>query len=423
MKTFGRIRLLITLGAWALSLVPAEADETVGHIAHDDHVESRASTIFSDGMLQLPGGKGHLVPTLHVLGAFGGATFEQEELAVNDHDPQREGFTLQTFEPGLNLHAGSLFGFANASGTTDGEGDFSFKLEEAYLGISDLPGDLRIRGGQLLSSFGFQNATHNHEWDYVDQNLVNGRLLNEGELIVRGGELAWEVPLHGIKSSLLTLGGGEVVAHAHGHSGGDDHGEEHEEFELESASFEGALVSGSWQNLYQVGDSHSFTSIVSGIWGDNEMGGDSQIYGLGLEYLWNEPEENSHGRFLRWRNEVMLRSFEVASDHHHEHHAEEESHEEEDLDGRYRDWGVSSSIVYGVNERFNMGLRGDWLSEIKGLGVESRWRFSPTATYYLDSERRVRTRLQYNYDRSDDFGAEHSVWFQVGFSWGDEHHH
>jgi hypothetical protein len=127
---------------------------------------------------------GFLFPHFHAFGAFGGTTGDQAALAVNDHDPQR-GATLQSLEPGLSLRAGMVQGYVNGTGITDAGGDFSFTLEEGFLKLVDLPFGVQVRGGQYLNRFGFQNSVHNHGWLFVDQNLVNGRFLNAGELITQ----------------------------------------------------------------------------------------------------------------------------------------------------------------------------------------------------------------------------------------------
>ena len=39
-------------------------------------------------------------------------------------------------------------------------------------------------------------------------------------------------------------------------------------------------------------------------------------------------------------------------------------------------------------------------------------------TYFLNNQRTMYLRGQYNYDHSNDFGSEHSVWGQIGLNWG-----
>ncbi|MEZ5430415.1 MAG: hypothetical protein R3F31_04395 [Verrucomicrobiales bacterium] len=80
--------------------------------------------------------------------------------------------------------------------------------------------------------------------------------------------------------------------------------------------------------------------------------------------------------------------------------------------------GASSLLVLGVNDRFETGVRGGWVSGIGEMSLDERWQVSPMLTYYLNSNRTLLTRVQYNWDHSDSFGDEHSIWFQIGFNWG-----
>ena len=371
---------------------------------------------------------GILYPHFHVFSAFGASTAERGALAVNDHDPQREA-TLQGLEPGLSLRAGKLQGFANATGITDSDGEFTFTLEEGFVKLVDLPLGLQVRGGQYLNRFGFQNSVHNHGWMYVDQYLVNGRFLNEGELITQGGEISWNVPLPMMQASVISASVGQVQSHDHGH-GDDEHGEE-AEFEAEGANFTDTIVTAVWVNQYDIDDMNRITGVVSGAWGDNEFGRTSQVYGIGLEYLWRENGYDPGGNSLRWRNELMYRHFGAVSGHlpgeEEDHHEEEEHGHEEDEHGHeeegghrasFDEFGLYSSVIYGIDDRIEAGLRAGWVSGISDAGLDDRVRVSPMLTWYANEARTVQARLQYNWDHSDDFGSEHSIWFQLGLNFG-----
>ena len=394
---------------------------------------------------------GFLFPHLHAFGAFGGSTGEPADLAVGHHDPQQDA-TLQGLEPGLSLRAGMLQGFATASGTTDSDGDFSFELEEAFLKLVELPLGLELRGGQFLNRFGFQGAVHNHSWDFVNQNLVNGRFLTEGEMITRGGEVTVPVPLPMMTASFLSVSLGDARVEDHDHEEGEHGHGGGAEFEAEGAYFGDLLTGVHWINQYDINDRNRLSATVSGAFGENLFGRDSQIYGLGFEYLWRENGYTGGGRSLRWRTEAMLRSVDAISGHlpgeeedehhdehgeedhdehgeeHHDEHGEEDHHDEhEGEDGHgdeaprydsFDEFGAYSSLVYGFNDNLEAGLRGEWVSGIRDFGVDERWRVSPALTWYANRERTLQLRLQYDYDYSRDFGSESSVWLQVGFNWG-----
>src|SRR5690606_37865803 len=166
-------------------------------------------------------------PHFHVRSVYGETSGAHVEDVINGgHDPQRDGWTLQTLEPGASLRLGEhLEGFANYSFRTDSEGDFDGDWEEAFLKFKT-PGDMEWRGGQFLNRFGFQSASHNHAWDYVDQNLLNGRFLQEGEFMSQGGDLTWRLPAS--FDSAFTVGGGGLRVHDHGHSAHAHHHHEEE---------------------------------------------------------------------------------------------------------------------------------------------------------------------------------------------------
>lgn len=373
---------------------------------------------------------GFLFPHLHAYGLLGDSTGDPADLAVGGHDPSQTGAALQFIEAGMSLRAGMLQGFVVGVGTKNSGEDFSVALEEGFLKLVDLPMGFELRGGQFFNRFGFQNAVHAHSWFFVDQNLVNGRFLSEGEMASQGGEISWLVPLPMMQASVLSFSaGGLRSGHGHGH-GEDEHGEE-SEFEAEGSDFTNTLYGFTWANQYDINDMHRLTGNVSGAWGDNLFGRSTQVFGAGLEYLWRENGYSPGGQSLRWRTEAMIRRIGAVSGHlpgeeeegHHEeegeHHEEEEDHEEEG--GRRAsldEFGIYSMLIYGIGNNIETGVRGDWVSGIGDMGLDERYRVSPMFTWYLNGQRNMQARLQYNWDHSNRYGTEHSIWFQIGFNWG-----
>ena len=154
--------------------------------------------------------------------------------------------------------------------------------------LVDLPLGIELRGGQFFNRFGYQSAIHNHSWDFVNQNLVNGRFLTEGELITQGGELTLPVPLPMMSASFLSVSVGDARVEDHGHEEeGHGHGEE-AEFEAEGAYFGDLLYGVHWINQYDINDRNRLSATVSSAFGENLFGRDTEIYGVGFEYLWRE---------------------------------------------------------------------------------------------------------------------------------------
>ena len=90
------------------------------------------------------------------------------------------------------------------------------------------------------------------------------------------------------------------------------------------------------------------------------------------------------------------------------------------------DFGLYSQITYGFRKGWVAGLRGDYLfpderakyEDIVGTDLDraSRWRISPNLTFYPSEFSKIR--LQYNYDRRNGIGDDHSVWLQFEFLLG-----
>jgi hypothetical protein len=252
-----------------------------------------------------------------------------------------------------------------------------------------------------------------------------------------------------MKASVISASVGGVTGHDHGHGGdghgGDGHGGEEAEFEAEGANFTDYVITAAWVNQFDISAARRVTGVLSGAWGDNEFGRTSQVYGAGLEFLWRENGYGAGGNSLRWRNEVMFRHFGAVSGHlpgeeeddeaHHGgggegghaadggHHADEGDHGGEESPRRtsFDEFGFYTSLVYGIDDRFETGVRAGWVSGVSEAGLDDRFRLSPALTWYAGPERTLQARLQYNWDHSDEFGDEHSVWFQLGFNWGGGH--
>jgi len=363
---------------------------------------------------------GVLFPHIHFNAAYGGSSGDQESLAVSHHDPNRDGWTVQGFEFGMSARPTSwLEGFGTVHLSYDSEEDaWEHEFEEWFGKIKDLPFGLELRGGKYLNRFGFQNSLHNHAWDFVDQYLVEGRFLGDDGLTTIGGEVSWTLPVSW--TSVLSVSvGAAPEAEEHHHGGGEE--EEHE-FEAEGALFDNTFVTANWTNNWDYNDFHQFRFGASGAWGENRWGRTSQVYGIHFEYQHRVNGYEAGGSYFRWRTEAMLRSFDAISGHlpgeEHEEHEEEDHHEAPPHGGSFDEFGMYSSIAYGLDCGLEFGLRGEFVGGVAEAGLDERFRVSPVVTYYFNKNHTLYLRAQYNYDHSNDFGDEHSVFGQVGFNWG-----
>ncbi len=376
---------------------------------------------------------GFLFPELFVQSAFGDSTDNPANLAVGDHDPNRDA-TLQSLHFAVDIEIGNyLSGFANYDGTTDSEGDYGGQLEEGFIHIKALPW-LSVGGGQFLNSFGFHNERHVHAWDFVDQYLVSGRMVNEGELTTQGGEAIVELPTPW--QSTLTIGGGGVRTHG----GHEDHadGEIEPDFEADGANFDNWVVSGNYRADY--GSHENMAGTLSAAIGENGFGKITQVYGVGHEIIWNSEQplfddtkntvigKYRGGTFgtgsVRWRSELMYRNIEAlnSTEQHEEdesgHEAEHGKHDGAPRSATLDEVGFYTQLQYGLSQFTVASLRSEWVSGVDALGLKERWRVSPAIGIYLNAARNLHLRLQYNYDHTEDYGDDHSVWLQFGFAWG-----
>lgn len=403
--------LRFAFGAFiALAAIRAMA----GPQAHDD----RDAPVISKEANWLTGENvslgGVLRPHLHVDGAFGDSTADPASLVVGHHDPDREGWTIQNIEFGASLRAGEYFeAFGTYAVKIDLDDNWADEFEEWFGKLKNLPGGFEVRGGRYYNRFGIHNTFHPHGFDWADQYLVNGRFLGEDSLTTIGGEVTWTLPVRWTSLVSVSVGAApELEEHEHGAE------EEEHEFEAGGATFDDVITVVNWTNLYDYNDFHQFRGGLSGAFGDNLWGKTTQICGAHAEYQWRQNGYESGGSCFRWRTEAMIRNFDAASGHLPGEEEGAAEHEGKPHDGSLDEFGIYSSLLYGLDNGLEFGLRGEYVSGVAAAGLDERIRVSPGVTYYVNPTRTFKLRVQYNYDHSNDFGDEHSIWAQVGFAWG-----
>jgi len=372
------------------------------------------------------------------------------DLATSEHDPQNEA-GVQSIEVHLDIDLdGVVTGAVYGSGFQGAE-EWEANLEEAYLHYH-FNDQVAIGGGQFLNAFGFQSEKHLHTWDFVNQNLVNSRMLNEGELITQGGEAVFTLP--GL-NSVATIGGGGVRTHGHDHGHGeeefghedehdheeeiggghdeheeegehhdeeegheDEHGHEEEgeehHIEADDANFSAWVLTADWKTKLPFDESATFSASLAA--GENGFGRMTYAYGVGLEKIWGAHDHGNGPEFctgaIMVRSEFIGRHIGVA----------EEDGERFDAD----DYGFSTSLSYGLSDLTTIAIRHDWVSELEAFELEERHRISPALTTFLDKNQRIQARVQYDYNHSDSYGDEHTAWLQFQMQWGGQggkHHH
>ena len=368
-----------------------------------------------------------------------------EELQGGGHDPKRRGFTLQQAELSLSGAVDPYF---------SGEAHIIFleddvELEEVFATSQTLPGGLQAEAGYFLTEFGRLNPTHPHAWRWIDQPVINGRLLGEDGTRGTGVRVGWLAPTpwfsqihlgaqNADNASMISFLGeghshGDEEAHAHEEEG-EDHAEEEGHVHLEGyeetiggrpATDDGSddlLYLARWENSFDVSDEMTTLFGVSGLTGPNSTGGDTFIYGADLTLKWR-PVNNQRGwPFVLWETEVMKRDFDA------------EAFETVADDGdvialsseTIEDWGLYSQLTWGFSPGWESGVRVDYATgNDEGLEERSedparsdRVRISPMLAYRPTEYSRLR--FQYNYDDADflDDGEAHSVWVGLEVLYG-----
>lgn len=345
-----------------------------------------------------------ITPHFHILGGVGASTADSLEDLANGHHDANDDYTLQTAEVGLSArwgqHVEGFFTHAFYSEPNSGDREYHHETEELFLKLVNLPLGTEIRGGKFLNRFGFQNAVHNHSWDFANQNLANGALLSEGELTTIGAEFSIRFPTE--FPLFLSLYGGDAPDHeAHVHLGPPPL------FEGPEGELDEDILGLNLLAQYNLSDFHQFTATASLVHGQNHFETDTTIAGLGLQYQWRENGLEPGGRSLTLRTEAMARRFEAINA----------------INPAIRDdieqIGGYVSQIYQHNDHWSFANRIGYVTGRDDAELTERFRLSQAVTWYANPERTLFSRIQLDNDWLDGNNAhDTTIWFQLGFNWG-----
>ncbi len=347
---------------------------------------------------------GVLFPRGDLNAAWGTSSGEPGELAVGHHDPNRKGITVQNMEFSMTLRAGEhVEGFITYAAVLDQEDNWLGSVEEAFGRIKNLPGGFELRGGRYYNRFGFYNAVHPHGYQFVNRDLLEARMLGEDAVTTEGGELAWNFSENNQWSGMVSLSYGRVFL--------EEEEEEEDDsdslFSPEGGGFSDEVFTADARVIYHHNDFHQWMGLASFMTGDNFYGRNTGVSALGIEYQWSEKGYEHGGRSFRWRTEAMYRRAGAVSVGEGESPLIRRS---------LHETGISSSAIYGFNEKFQAGLGISWVEGIGAAGLTERCRVSPLVQWNLSKN--LNLRLQYDHDNFKDSGSEDSVWMQANVSWG-----
>jgi len=347
-----------------------------------------------------------------------------EDLQAGGHDPHQRGFTVQNLElsalgavdPYFNLEAHLIY-------FVDPEGESQFELEEAFATTSSLPWGLQLEAGQFFTEFGRINPQHPHEWDFIDQPVIHGRLFGPDNMRGPGARLGWLAPVSWFAELHLGIqnADGETMTSFLGSDEEEAPGghvvEEHDTSSLADFVWLGRLHQ-SWELredvVAQLG--------VSGLWGPNSAGSSTRtsVYGADLRVKWRPRRTDAGWPFVVWQSEVLRRRFGTSFQEVDDPDGVPGSGDELFLAGEtLRDTGFYTQLLWGFRRAWTAGLRFEQATS-SGGGLtprdedparDDRLRISPLLAWTPTHFSRVR--LQYNLDLADHLehhDRAHSIW-------------
>ena len=281
-----------------------------------------------------------------------------------------------------------------------------------------LPASLQLKVGQFFAAFGRQNPQHPHTWAFVDQPLVLNRDFGPDGLRNVGAQLSWLAPLpFYTELSLGFLNGEGSTAFSFRNQGYNIDGTNM--FAGRPTIDRGLTGLGSFLYVPRLSMSFDLTpqqtlvAGISGTFGPNDTGPTtySEIYGADLYWKWKSPNANQRFPFVSWQSEFLWRNFDTGA------------YPAGNLPAQaIQDYGFYTQVLWGFQPRWVAGLRGEWVNGNDAptgpndVFRGERVRVSPVLTFYPSEFSKIR--LQYNYDRGQQFGTDNSVWVQMEFLLG-----
>lgn len=388
-------------------------DHDHGKPGHSDSGPDLYSVDVAGGRLRL---RGIGVDTALAVGGSTESGEDLQNLQGNDHDPDENGFTLQTIDIGiLGAYDPYFDAEANIAIFLDNEGETKVELEEAFLRTQKdtLPYGLEVEAGQMFTEFGVWNPQHFHDRTWLDQPVILTRLFGEDNLRAPGVRLGWTPTF--LPSTTLHLGAQNAFGETMSSCLSSDEafeerpigGRDFNEQDVESAGDLAYLARVA--NHFDLGSAVRMDLGLSGVTcansGDADGDGRTYIGGADLVLQYDLPS----GHQLSWQTELLYRNY--------------------DVDRVLEDYGFYTQALYAFDSPWALGLRyeyatGDGASvgdfdgrdddpfraDRQRLSPLLVWQFAPTG----------RARLQYNYDHADNLDDEtaHSIWFGVEWAFG-----
>ncbi|UPT77994.1 hypothetical protein MN086_02335 [Sulfurovum sp. XGS-02] len=312
------------------------------------------------------------------------------------------------------------------------DGTFHFsqegvEVEEAYFTSTALGHGLRLRGGKLLSNFGYINAQHHHYWDFGDMPLVYESFLGTHGINELGAQLQWTAP-----TEFYLMAGLEVLQGENEQMFGNESVSLEEFTGVEEDRIEGtdapSLYVGYLKSSFDFGDTTIFGGL-SYAQGDTLLNhsedeenphvfkGDAKLYGADLVVL----HALDSYRSFKWQTEWLSRELDgviygdLTTPENYSSMNKKQS-------------GLYSQLIYTHDKNWRMGVRYDTIyqNDITKDGVDTNEvddfnKYSAMIEYHTSEFARFRLQYNYNkamYNEADERENLHTIMLQANIAIG-----
>lgn len=336
------------------------------------------------------------------------------ELEGGHHDPHKRGFTLQNAELYLFGAVDPYFsGASNIVLTINEEGESVVELEEAYLKTTSLPAGLQVKAGQFFVDFGRINPQHPHQWEFVDQPVVNTRFFGGDGLRGPGARVSWLTPVCfplEAEVGMLNANGETATSFL---SGDDEvvYGGFHDR---SVRTISDLITTARLAASTDLTDELPVQIGASGAWGPSGATSDRSTSIVGVDFVakWRPLATDLGFPFVAFQTEWMWR--------HYPYDAFTDPDTGTGMPGgTIRDRGGYAQLVWGFTRDWTVGARWDHavgpFSDV--FGLDDRDRESVALTYYPSHFSKIR--LQVNTDQAQSLGQDYlSIWLQLEINFG-----
>jgi hypothetical protein len=357
-----------------------------------------------------------------------------QTLEGGGHDPKKRGFTLNQVELAFTGQVAPCFtGDVSLVTFISPEGETEVELEEAFLTTTCLPRGMHLEAGQFFTEFGRINPRHPHDWDFVDQPVVNSRMFGPDGMRGPGARLGWLLEglpwFCDVHVGVQNANGETMTSFYSSDEAGAIGGRPFVEQDVRS--FEDLVYYLRVDNGFDLCPLLNLRVGASTVFGPNATGTSGYTWIAGTDVVLTWRPCGRAWPFVTWQSELMYRNY----------RADDFFDEGDPLDpfddiaipaDTLEDWGLYSQVLWGFRPRWIAGARyefaggaGEDVDPATGLPAataddpfrDDRHRISGLLTFIPTDHSRLR--LQYNFDRAQHLDEDaHSIWLSVEFLFG-----